>query len=167
MTFHITMGALRQEKHSFPVFSLSPPFFHSFSSASDGTHSSRVSWLSQLLFHPSRCCLFLAGSSSGAMVQVRNKQGKELALFANSEAEEKVQVGVSKQKEFCGRRKESISWGYCSRDILAVHPQLLKGFSSPSPVPAPGELPGFAGESPIPAEFTNSSASQNSAGFIT
>lgn len=103
--------------------------------------------LSQLLCHPSVCCLFLAGSSSGAMVQVRNKQGKELALEGNLEAKEKVQVGVSK-KEFCGRRKESISWLYCSRDILAVHSQLLKGFSSPSPDPAPGELPGFAGESP-------------------
>lgn len=60
------------------------------------------------------------------MVQVRNKQDKELALEANLEAKEKVQVGVSKQKEFHGERKESISWRYCSRDILAVHPQFLR-----------------------------------------
>lgn len=110
MTFHITMGALRQEKHSFPVFSLSPPFFHSFASASDATPSSRVFWLSQLLCHPSVCCLLPRGSTSGAMVQKRNRQDKELALEADLEAKEKAQIGVSKQEEFCGKRKESISW---------------------------------------------------------
>lgn len=104
--------------------------------------------------HPSICCLLVVGSTSGAMVQVRNKQDKELALEAHLEAKEKVQVGVSKQKEFHGKRKESISWRYCSRDILAVHPQFLRVF----PVflqccPAPGELSGFAAEGPRPAEL--------------
>lgn len=108
MTFHITMGALRQEKHSFPVFSLSLPFFHSFASASDATPFSRVSWLSHLLCHPSVCCLLPRGSTSGAMVQKRNRQDKELE--ADLETKEKVQVGASKQEEFCGKRKESISW---------------------------------------------------------
>lgn len=65
------------------------------------------------------------------MVWVRRKQDEELAL----EGKEKVQVGEGKQ-EFQSRRKESISWCCCSRDILAVHPQFL----GVSPVPAPGEL---------------------------
>lgn len=68
------------------------------------------------------------------MVQVRNKQDKELALEAHLEAKEKVQVGVSKQKEFHGKEKGKHQLALLQQRHPGSASPVPEGFSSPSPV---------------------------------
>lgn len=136
MTFHITMGTPRQEKHSFPVFSLSPPFISLLCLTL--WYSSLVSWLSSFTCNISICCVFVVGTISGAMVQ----------------------AAVSKQRNwlcFVAREyRESISWCCCSRNMGEMYRQCIPSFWGLLQSwcwRAPSEPPVFAGETPRPAEL--------------
>lgn len=95
MTFHITMGILRQEKHSFPVFS--PYFFpplllcltFCYSSLVSSRPHPRVTFLLNLL------CICVEQDLWGSM-----------------------QVAVSRRQSAAGEEREGSSWGCCSRCIV-------------------------------------------------